>query len=370
MPLEAGTAHSLRVDYRTRRSLGLAGLTVGARPPIDEGMLDRAVAAAGAADVAIVAVGLDPAWETEGRDRDSLRLPGGQDDLVSAVAAVNRNTVVVVNAGSAVEMPWVDDVAAVVMVWYPGEEAGNALADVLTGAADPGGRLPTTFPRRDADNPTASSPARYPGVDGEVHYEEGLCIGYRWYEAQGIEPLFPFGHGLSYTTFEVGEPEVAPGDPVLLRIPVRNTGSRPGCHAVQVYVRGKPGTDRPPQELAGFGRIRLDAGASGTVTVPIPRERLAVWSTGSNRWEVAPGHYDLAVGSSSADIHQVVAVEVPGPGPVTSDARRPTAPQAAGSDPSWVAMSLAAPTPGFVTSKCHSSPFLITVEPCRRSWSS
>jgi beta-glucosidase len=309
--LDADTRYALRVDYRARHSAGLAGLTVGARPPIDEGMLDRAVAAARGADAAVVVVGLNPDWETEGRDRESLRLPGAQDELVAAVAAVNDRTVVVVNAGSVVEMPWADDVAAVVMAWYAGEEAGTALADVLTGAVDPGGRLPTTFPRSDADNPTAASPRRYPGVDGEVHYEEGLCIGHRWYEAQGVEPRFPFGHGLSYTSFEVGAPEVVPGDPVVVRVPVRNRGARPGSHVVQVYVRGKPGDGRPPQELAGFAKIALEPGAGATVTIAVPEDRFAVWSTAAHRWEVVPGRYELAVGSSSADIHHVTTVEVP-----------------------------------------------------------
>ncbi len=167
--------------------------------------VDRAVAAARAAEVAVVVVGLNHDTETEGRDRTTLDLPPEQNDLVAAVAAANARTVVVVNAGAPVHMPWRGDVAAVVQLWYPGQEGGHALADVLSGDVNPSGRLPTTFPASLADNP---SHGNYPGENGKVHYAEELLIGYRWYDEHNIEPEWCFGHGLSYTTFDHGPPTI------------------------------------------------------------------------------------------------------------------------------------------------------------------
>ncbi len=201
-------------------------------------MLDRAVAAAAAADVAVVVVGTNGEWETEGRDRSTLQLPGRQDELVQRVAAANPRTVVVVNAGAPVELPWADDVAAVLQCWFGGQEVDRAVADVLTGAAEPGGRLPTTIPVRLEHNPAHDN---FPGENGELRYGEGLFMGYRGYEHRHIAPRFPFGHGLGYTTFELGEPVLSepmfrPGATITVAVPVTNTGDRPGAEVVQCYV--------------------------------------------------------------------------------------------------------------------------------------
>ena len=172
--------------------------------PLGDAEIAAAVDAARAADTALVFVGRNGEWDTEGSDLPDIALPGRQDELVAAVAAANPRTVVVLQTGGPVEMPWIDAVPAVLEAWYPGQEAGNAIADVLLGAAEPGGRLPQTFPRAWADNPTASrDPEVYPGRDGRVRYAEGVFIGYRHYDRAGIAPLFPFGHGLGYTTFEL-----------------------------------------------------------------------------------------------------------------------------------------------------------------------
>jgi beta-glucosidase len=297
-------------------------------PPADA--VGRAVAAAAAAEVAVVVVGLNHDTETEGRDRTTLSLPAEQDELVAAVAAANDRTVVVVNAGAPVHMPWRNDVAAVVQLWYPGQEGGHALADVLTGDVNPSGRLPTTFPADIADNP---SHGNYPGDSGVVRYEEDVLIGYRWYDAHGIEPEWCFGHGLSYTSFDLGEPDVellgglVPGAlppaslgagegrhvPAAVRVvvPVTNTGDRDGHQVVQVYVEPPDGPlVRPPRELRGFSRVWVPAGATVDATVDLGVRAFAAFDPAVGRWVVAPGTHTVAVGTSCRVITSRSAVVV------------------------------------------------------------
>src|SRR6195952_1702546 len=178
----------------------LRGLMGGAEPPARADAMDRATALAAAAEIAVVVVGTNADWETEGEDRTTMDLPGEQDELVARVAAANPNTVVIINAGSPVAMPWLDSVTAVMQIWFPGEELGEAVADILLGVVEPGGRLPVTMPRRLVDTPAYT---HHPGRDGLAFCGEGLRIGSRWYDAQAVEPLFPFGHGLGYTTSEL-----------------------------------------------------------------------------------------------------------------------------------------------------------------------
>ena len=216
----------------------VSAFRVGCRWTAPTDLIDRAVAAAAGADVAVVVVGTSNEWESEGFDRQSLALPADQDDLVRRVAAANRSTVVIVNTGAPVAMPWIDDVGAVVQVWFGGQEMAHAVADVLVGDADPGGRLPVTFPVRVEDTPAYPT---FPGERSELRYGEGLLVGYRWYEQRRIGVTFPFGHGLSYTTFLLGEPVLStdtftPGDEFSLTVPVTNSGSRTGTEVVQCYV--------------------------------------------------------------------------------------------------------------------------------------
>ena len=171
-------------------------------------LLDRAVAAAADADLAIVVVGTNDDWESEGHDRTSLDLPGDQDELVTRVLAANPRTVVVLNSGAPVALDWADHVPALLQMWFGGQEMANAMVDVLSGLAEPGGRLPTTFPRRLEDNPSYGN---FPGENGEVRYDEGLLVGYRWYDTRAVPTRFPFGHGLSYTSFDYGEPSAPVG---------------------------------------------------------------------------------------------------------------------------------------------------------------
>jgi beta-glucosidase len=307
--LRADEPVDVRVDMDPTTAVMLRGLIVGAQAPQRGDEIERAALAAAGADVAVVVVGTNSEWETEGEDRTTMDLPGEQNVLVARVAAANPNTVVVVNAGSPVTMPWIDDVAAVLQVWFPGEEFGNALADMLLGVAEPGGRLPVTLPRRLADTPAH---ATYPGADGHMAYEEGTDIGYRWYLRRDVDVLFPFGHGLGYTTFDVGTALVS-GDVqhgVTVDIPVSNTGRRAGSHVVQVYVDPPAGDPRRPvRTLAGFAKIALESGESTTAQVWLPERAFSVWSDG---WVVPPGDYSVMVGSSSADVALAGVVSVTG----------------------------------------------------------
>ncbi len=254
------------------------------------------------ADVALVVVG---SFETEGADRTTLSLPDDQDALVAAIARANPRTLVVVHAGSPVLMPWVDDVAAVIEGWYPGGEDGYITAALLFGDANPSGKLPITFPASEDQGP-AKTPAQYPGVDGRVFYDEGLLVGYRWYDASGEVPLFPFGYGLSYTTFEIGSlslsrDRIVAGDELAVEVTVENTGSRRGAEVVQVYVAFPPEAGEPPKQLKAFERVDLAAGESRRVRMELDDRALAIWDDDSAGWLVVPGTYEILVGNSSVD---------------------------------------------------------------------
>jgi beta-glucosidase len=252
-----------------------------------------------------VVVGLDGSWETEGFDRRSLTLPGRQDELIEAVAAANPRTVVVLNAGSPVAMPWLDRVPAVLLAWYPGQELGAALAALLFGDESPAGKLPTTFPRRIEDTPAFGN---YPGVGDHVAYAEGLHVGHRHYDRHGIDPLFCFGHGLSYTTFSYGEARLSvpsmPGDgDVVVEVDVTNTGDRAGAEVVQLYLaHPEARVERPVRELRGFTKVALGAGERGTVRFPLGFRDLATWDVVLHGWRVDAGPVEVEVGASSRDI--------------------------------------------------------------------
>ncbi|MFD9392343.1 glycoside hydrolase family 3 protein [Streptomyces sp. NPDC060000] len=273
-------------------------------------LIAEAVEAARTADTAVVVVATTERVESEGFDRKDLRLPGRQDDLVRAVAAANPNTVVVVNAGSPVELPWREDVAAVLLTWFPGQEGGSALADVLTGAHEPGGRLPTTWGSL-ADAPvTEVTP-----TDGELRYTEGVFIGYRAWEKEGRTPAFPFGHGLGYTDWAYESADIT-GSTVTVR--VRNTGERAGREVVQVYLAPtgaapasqSPAPDRPARWLAGFAGVEAGPGESAEVTVEIPTRAFEVWDEADHRWSFVKGSYEIQVGRSIADRRITATINV------------------------------------------------------------
>jgi len=310
--LVAGEAHSIQVDYKGTSTIELSwGMPAGA--PNAE--IEQAVAAAKASDVAVVFVGDK---EAEGVDRSTLSLPGYQDQLVQAVAAANPNTVVVLNTGGPVTMPWLDSVAGVYEAWYPGEEDGNAIAALLFGDADPGGRLPITFPKSLADTP-ANTPAQYPGVNGVATYSEGVFVGYRHYDASDLSPLFPFGYGLSYTSFRFSRLTVPArarmsGGQVTVGVDVTNTGRRAGTEVVQLYV-GHPADSavpEPPNQLEGFQKVELQPGQTKHVELKLDAQSFAYWNTATNGWTVQPGTYSVSVGSSSRDLPLVAHVKIGG----------------------------------------------------------
>lgn len=334
LPLNAGSLHSIALigPYAGKACTGgggsssvkpaytvspLDGLKTRAGSKVAIQMLDgsdpvAAATAARNADVAIVMVG---DHESEGHDHE-IALAGKQDQLVDAVAAANPHTVVVLKAGSAVLMPWLDKVPAVVDAWYPGEEDGNAVASVLFGDVNPSGKLPLTFPKRASDSP-CTTPAQYPGdakVDGYdrvAHYTEGIFVGYRWFDAHSVEPLFPFGYGLSYTTFSFSRLSISPSqlsskgpDKVTVDFDVTNTGSRAGAEVAQLYV-GKPASSavpEPPQELAGFQKVSLDPGQTRHVHLTLNARSFSHWDSATHAWAMTPGDYRIAIGNSSRDI--------------------------------------------------------------------
>ena len=304
--LEAGRRYEVCIEFAKKTpKLPLAGVRVGCALPEPADLLERAVRCAADADAAVVVVGLDHEWETEGRDRDDLSLPGRQAELIERVAAANPRTVVVLNTGSPVEMPWLDSVPAVLQLWYPGQELGHALGDVLFGDVDASGRLPTTFPKRLEDNPAF---AHYPGENGLVHYREELLIGYRHYDTKGIEPLLPFGHGLSYTTFAYGPLETdaasyADGATVTASVEVTNTGERRGYEVVQLYLRDPESTlPRPEKELVSFVKLDLHPGEKAKARFALPPRALACYDPERADWVVEPGEFELLAGASSRDI--------------------------------------------------------------------
>jgi len=272
--------------------------------PDEEAMLAAAVGAAAAADVAVVVVGSAETTESEGFDRGTLRLPGRQDELVQRVAAASPRTVVVVNAGMPVLMPWAGQVAAVLYAWLPGQAIGTALADVLLGRAEPGGRLPVTMPAREADSPVLHAvPAA-----GQLRYEEGLLVGYRGFDAAGRDPLFPFGHGLGYTSWayeslSVDRARATPGTDVRLQVTVRNTGPRPGREVVQVYVAGPAtGEGRPVRVLGAFGIAAAGPGEAVRLTLTVPARVLARYDEQAGCWTWPAGPATISVGRSSRDL--------------------------------------------------------------------
>jgi beta-glucosidase len=308
--LAAGSAIDVSLLHRVSLAPGFAvvSLALGYAPPVasPDDLLAEAEATASAADVAVVVVGTTEEVESEGFDRATLALPGRQDELVRRVAAANPRTIVVVSAGSPVELPWADDVGAVLLTWFGGQEIGTALADVLLGSAEPGGRLPTTWPARKADCPVLDvTPA-----DGVLRYDEGVFIGYRGYERSGITPRYPFGHGLGYTTWAYEQIRADAGQ---VSVTVRNTGSRAGREVVQIYVGPATGDpDRPARWLAGFAGVTAGPGERGTVTIDLPERTFQRWVARPARdgWQTVPGEYVVEAARSRGDVRLTAVVRV------------------------------------------------------------
>ena len=309
--LVAGHQYEVVLELASTKTVNLqfTAFRVGIGRPLGDEEIKQAIAAAQSAETAIVFVGRNGEWDTEGSDLPHIQLPGRQNELVEAVAKANSNTIVVLQTGGPVEMPWLDKVAGVVEAWYPGQEAGNAIADVLFGDAEPGGRLPQSFPVKWADNPTHSQDKEvYPGLNGKVRYEENIFIGYRHYDKAGIDTLFPFGFGLGYTTFEITGLELdtsgfAETGKVKVSVGVRNVGARRGSTVVQIYV-GDPqaSVPRPVKELKAFAKPFLDAGESCKLSLELDARAFAYFDVLEQKWIVETGVFNIMAGFSATDI--------------------------------------------------------------------
>ncbi|MGA9883292.1 MAG: glycoside hydrolase family 3 C-terminal domain-containing protein [Candidatus Acidiferrales bacterium] len=296
--LVADRAVPVELKYSSTSNLLGQGIKVGWQPP-DPQMLLAAVEAARRADVAIVFAAEQMG---EGHDDLSLSLPGDQDRLIEAVAKVNPRTIVVLHTSNPVLMPWLDRVGAVIEAWYPGQEAGDSIASVLFGDVDPSGKLPVTFPANPQQGP-ATNFLEYPGEGHTVNFDEGVLVGYRWYDAKNQTPLFPFGFGLSYTRFKFSNFHLAgKGSTRSATIKVTNTGSRLGAEVVQLYVQFPPAADEPPQQLKGFQKLRLKSGESKSVTFDLDQSSFSAWDQAMNQWRTYGGAYTVEIGSSSRDI--------------------------------------------------------------------
>ena len=310
--LDAGRSYALAVDYVNEGLGQMRGLIIGVDAPTTGDSVADASKLAASSDLSIVVVGTNDDWEAEGYDRITIDLPGRQDELIHEVAKVSARTIVVVNAGSPVSMPWINEVEAVLFVWFPGQEFGDALVDVLLGDVDPGGRLPVTLPRRFEDS---SAFEFYPGRNGVARYIEGRLIGYRYFDTVGREPLFPFGHGLSYADIAITSASATMngGAPPAVSVVLENGSVRAGTQVVQVYVHDPVGTgasDDPIQHLVGFAKVSVAAGATVAAIVPIDPRWASHWDVGTHGWAVRPGERRLHIGRSSRDIAHVLSVDV------------------------------------------------------------
>ena len=272
-------------------------------------LLDEARAVASGADTAVLVVGLPAALESEGFDRSTLRLPEGHEALIAAVTAANARTVVVLLNGGALVTPWAERPAAILEAYLGGQAGGGAIADVLLGVAEPGGRLAESFPFAQAD---VAADANFPGGDTQVEYREGLYVGYRFHDSAGVPARFGFGHGLGYTTFEYSALSARKaGDGYTVSVTVANTGERAGSEVVQLYVRDvESSVHRPAKELKAFAKVHLEAGSSQKVTLRLDRRAFAVWDVVARDWLVEAGEFELLVGSSSVDIRERKTVQV------------------------------------------------------------
>ena len=303
-----GKTYSLVIEYKWEGRF--PAVQIGMQAPDQHDLMEEATSLAKEADAVILIVGTNSDWETEGNDRVSLDLPSNQDELIEKVCNLNKNTIVVLNTGSPCEMPWVDKANSILQCWFPGQEFGNSLSDILFGEVNPSGKLPTTFPKNLSDTPAYST---YPGKDLQMDYEEGLFIGYRWYDREEIEPLFAFGHGLSYTTFDYSNLRAVPpkgtSSVAAFELDITNSGDVFGKEIVQGYVKvSESKIDRPIKELKKFEKVSLKPGESKRITFELTERDLSFWSETNQSWQVEPAEYIFEVGASAVDIRESTSV--------------------------------------------------------------
>jgi beta-glucosidase len=325
-PGKGGTTWQAQIWFPTSPLTAIRAKAPGASVRYDPGTdISSAAALAKTADVAIV---FAYQWESEGMDLDSLSLPGNQNDLVEKVAAANPHTIVVLETGGAATMPWADQVSGILEAWYAGSSGARAIANVLFGDVNPCAKLPITFPRSDADLPHTSivkPPEISTTKDGDpdawkkiaaglpafqITYDEGLKVGYKWYDAEHKQVLFPFGYGLSYTTYTYSNLKVTPGKNVRVNFTVTNTGNRAGAEIAQVYAALPAAAEEPPKRLVGWSKVKLNPGESKEVTVEVDRQYLSIFKVDQNRWQLIPGEYEFLVGESSQTLPLKEAVSL------------------------------------------------------------
>jgi beta-glucosidase len=303
--LHKDNAYELEVNYAWEGDQLWRMLRIGCWQPASRDLIGEALHLASENEFVLLFAGLTNEWESEGHDREDMKLPGGQDELIRKVVSINPNTIVIINSGSPVEMPWIDRVPAVLQSWYGGQEAGRAIARIVFGDVNPSGKLPVTFPRRLCDNPAFLN---FPGESGKVIYGERIFVGYRYYDKKEIPPLFPFGHGLSYTSFVytnlvLDAAEYTAQDQIVVSVEVQNAGSRSGKEIVQLYIRDiDPRLQRPEKELKDFHKVYLEPGETKRVIFSLDQRALAFYDPMQAGWVVEKGAYEVLIGSSSQDI--------------------------------------------------------------------
>ena len=297
--LTKGKEYLVEVEYEFEGRF--PAIQFGCRPPDPKNLLEEAVKIAKQSDAVVLVVGTNSDWETEGNDRKGLGLPSDQDVLIKRVLAANKNSVLVLNTGSPVSMPWIKSCPAILQTWFPGQEFGNALAEILFGKESPSGKLPTTYPKKLSDTPAYSC---YPGKNLQMDYKEKLLVGYKWYEKKKIEPLFPFGHGLSYSKFELKKVSLLKKKhEIKIKVKLKNIGNFSTFETVQCYLERKAvKADTPKKKLVDFKKLKVTKDKSKKLTLKVSKRDLSDWDVKKSKWEIARGDYVIHVGTSVRDI--------------------------------------------------------------------
>ena len=298
--LQKGEAYKIEVQYKFEGSF--PAVYIGCQAPDEVDIFQEALETASHADDVILIVGTNSDWETEGNDRADFNLPANQNKLIEAILEANQNTVVVINTGSPIHMPWEKKAKAIIQTWFAGQEFGNALVDILSGEVNPSGKLPTTFPVKIEDTPAYKN---YPGKDLQMNYDEKLLVGHRWYEANSMKPLFCFGHGLSFTSFNYQNLEVTTGSDfvVTCKFEIQNTGDISGLEIAQCYVGfASPLPGEPYKTLQGFVKEEIGANELKKVEIKLGPRNFSFWSVETNTWQIREGSYQILIGSSSENI--------------------------------------------------------------------
>ena len=298
--LEKGNSYQIEIHYRFEGNF--PAIYIGCQPPDKINLLEEALNIAREVDEVILLVGTNSDWETEGNDRNEFNLPGDQNRLIEQVLDINPNAVVVLNTGSPVNMPWVNKAKSIIQSWYAGQEYGNALFGILTGLVNPSGKLPTTFPKYIEDTPAYAS---YPGENLQMNYDEKLFVGYKWYDKKKIEPLFHFGHGLSYTDFKYSNLHISKSSEnnFTISLDITNTGNHSGYEISQCYISfADRGNEEPIKKLQGFDKTFINSGETKKIEICLDSRNFSTWDIETRQWQVKKGKFEILIGSSSNDI--------------------------------------------------------------------